>query len=103
MGADVIPIRRVLADRAESATQRRTPRRPRAAMPCAVCRLPAYPIADDYRCDRCEATALHQECYWGRVASLSEWQAHYRLVDGAAENPAWEDVICPGCRAKAGS
>jgi len=77
------------------------PRRP-APMPCAICGLAAYPHSEDRTCTLCGA-ALHQPCYWGRVATLSEWQAYFAMLDGDDENPPWPPTVCGACRAKAGA
>jgi hypothetical protein len=56
--------------------------------------------ADVQHCDRCDAV-MHLECYWGRVASLAEFQEYRRQIAGRDENYA-PDVVCATCRAKRG-
>jgi hypothetical protein len=46
----------------------------------------------------CECgTALHPECYWGRVATLSEFQEYRRQIAGGPEDYC-PDVLCARCR-----
>jgi hypothetical protein len=63
---------------------------------CPVCG--AAIIAEAVRCDQCD-TRLHEECYFGRVAPLSEWQEYSRNVNGGPEDYA-SAVVCAQCRAK---
>jgi hypothetical protein len=55
----------------------------------------------DLSCDRCHAR-MHGECYFGRVATLAEWQEYIRNVNGGPEEPEdfTPDVVCAQCRAK---
>jgi hypothetical protein len=42
---------------------------------------------------------MHLECYWGRVATLAEFQEHRRQIVGGPEDYA-PAVVCARCRAK---
>lgn len=75
--------------------------------PCPVCGLTEalgdYSMAS-MGCTRC-GTQMHGECFWGRVATLEEWQDYM----GRWIKPSWGDVpkepppcLCPTCRAREG-
>jgi hypothetical protein len=51
---------------------------------------------DTTTCDRCK-TRMHSECYWGRVATLSEFQEYRRQIAGGPEDYC-PGVLCPRCR-----
>jgi hypothetical protein len=97
MAATVVPIRPGVTIEAPPPVIRR-----RSPEPCAVCGVRAYPDGDDYLCAGC-GIAMHRECYNGRVMSLAEWQAYFRLLDGDDDHPDWPPTVCPACRAKAGA
>lgn len=40
--------------------------------PCPVCGS-SEGLRDSWSCDGC-GVEIHAECYWGRVATLAEWQ-----------------------------
>lgn len=56
------------------------------------------PVSLAIRASICD-TRLHAECYFGRVATLEEWQECIRNVNGGPEDYA-PDVVCAQCRAK---
>lgn len=63
---------------------------------CPVCG--AAIIAEAVECERCDPR-LHGECYYGRVATLAEWQDYIRDVNGGPEDYS-PTVVCAQCRAK---
>ena len=43
---------------------------------------------------------MHQECYWGRVASVDEWRVYLLWLNTSELGEAFsEPVTCPACRA----
>jgi hypothetical protein len=102
MVADVIPIRPGVAMLATPPPLLPPPK----VTPCPVCGLNAYPSSAEYMdCRDCAAT-MHSECYWGRVAPMSEWQAFFRWMDETPlddlEMTDHPPVRCLPCR-KAGT
>jgi len=68
---------------------------------CPVCGMAILRDAlDVLPCDRC-GTAMHDACYFGRVATLAEFQEHRRQIASGPENYA-PDVVCAQCRAAKG-
>ena len=45
-----------------------------------------------WTCTVCNVGWMHGECYWGRIASLAEWQALVRLL-GTDADAAYESAI----------
>jgi hypothetical protein len=67
--------------------------------PCIVCGS-AVDWDLHCACTRC-AALMHEQCYYGRVASLDEWREFLRIVtDDSAPNvtPPWPDRLCAACR-----
>ena len=55
---------------------------------------------ENVTCNRCKVE-LHGECYWGRVATLAEWQRYIRHVNaGPDDDYEGPPVVCAQCRAK---
>jgi hypothetical protein len=67
------------------------------ALRCAACGSDIG-MSDPWWCDRCDA-AMHEPCFWGRVASQAEW-LHYLANWIAPEDCPDEGVpcLCPTCR-----
>jgi hypothetical protein len=66
---------------------------------CPVCGAAILNGGIALPCDRCDVQ-MHGECYFGRVATLAEWQEYMRQSNGGPADyvPA---VVCGQCRAKA--
>jgi hypothetical protein len=54
---------------------------------------------DHVSCNLCDVK-MHEECYYGRVVTLAEWQAYRRHVAGGPEEYQGPPVVCAQCRAK---
>jgi hypothetical protein len=50
---------------------------------------------------------MHQECYWGRVASLDDWREYLAWLksdETLHKSAPWKKPgLCPACRAKGGA
>jgi hypothetical protein len=64
---------------------------------------------DVWSCDGC-GVLMHNECFWGRVATLEEWRAFQQSSLDALEANGWvigdepaPPVRCPSCRATGGA
>lgn len=53
---------------------------------CPVCGAAILKGGDDFTCNRCKVR-MHPECFWGRVATLVEFQEYLRQVHAGPEQP----------------
>jgi hypothetical protein len=99
MAATVFPIRRSL----------RVVKSPPIMSPlCPVCGLgltlwSGDAMDDSWSCNACGAE-MHEECFWGRVATLDEWRDYLErwiLSENCPGDPA--PSLCPTCRAAKGA
>lgn len=66
---------------------------------CPVCGGATIGGGGDLPCSRCDAP-MHGECYWGRVATLAEWQDFVRHINGGPAAYEGPPTVCAQCRAK---
>jgi len=77
------------------------PFRPSNLPHCTHC---AAPLGRDvhFTCAVC-GVALHDECYWGRIAAFDEWRAYVAWLNDPAtsdESDYGVPVRCSACRAE---